>query len=321
MEGNLLKEIDLEAVSDEMPYCLRYRLEDPGLEESISAFGILVPVVLTRDKPYRILSGHKRIALARRRNQNKIQAFLAGSRENPREDLIFSLLSNWKQEMDELDRFWALSRFIRAGLFSEEELLRRICPVLGLPGQRYALEEAEKISGLHREVLEAVSKRKLSCRGIGSLACFSLEEQADFSLLVAERIQLTSSRLRQSAGWLLDLCREQEVSLRKCLDQSPLKDILCDPVRDRVQKGEAFFKTLRNLRHPRLAAHEKRFYEFARRIRPAKKELLQIEPPPYFEDRGFILHSRLRNAEALDELIAMLRQEQTSLNSLFDLML
>ncbi len=127
------KEVEVSEISPNQPYCFRYQLSDPFLQESIRQHGVLTPLIVTRDPKMILISGHKRFMAACANHMKTLPVLELQTEFKPRDHFMLSLISNWKQNFSELDRSRALGAAQRQFEFSDEEILQTIMPVLALP--------------------------------------------------------------------------------------------------------------------------------------------------------------------------------------------
>lgn len=319
MERYHLKTVSLENLMYGEGWGARYQYDDAFLTESIRAMGVLMPLVVSAGDQPRVVAGHKRAFASREAGLKEVPALVLKD-ELPEKDLFrLALVSNWREARHELDAAWAVKRAGETG-FDETEILQEILPLLGLPSEHHWLSEFRSVVGLHAELLDALSAGRIPFRGASLLSRFSPEEQAVFAGSLANKLHLTSSQLMKTAEWLLDMMRSPRRPLAEVLQAAPLREVLDCPQKDTRQKTDLFFKHLRDLRFPRLAAQEKAFESHARDIEKGQKGL-KIEAPPYFEESGFSLRLKARDPESLDHLMQVLAEKRTSMRELFKIVL
>lgn len=307
--------IPAESISRERPYGFRYEERDPGLEASLEKRGILCPVLLRPREagPLVLVSGHKRLAFARRKSLDLVPAALVREDLSEKEFFLLSLYSNWNQNFFDLDRMTALQKAEAVLGFSEEETLAEIFPALGLSPSRGVLEEYRHVAGLNPEIHRLIFQGKLPFRGTAALRRFSREEQAFLAREVFERVHLTTSQVRLLAEWFFDLRKIKKCSLEALIQAEVFQEVFKPPERDERGRGEGFFETVRSLRFPRLTEAERKFRRLQAQL---VNEDVQLERPESFEAEGFLLRSRLKNRESLGRVLRFLETHRPQLESL-----
>ena len=114
--------------------------------------------------------------------------------------------------------------------------------------------------------------------------------------------------------------RSSGLNLSQFVEQKGLRAIAQHPDWDGRQKADKIFRRLRNLRFPRLTIVEERFDAISHELCHDSPEL-KVEPTPSFEDEGFWMHAKIKDAESLERILEALGKKRDLLNSLFDIML
>lgn len=320
MESYVFKKIELREISDEFPYGLRYRLEDPRLLESIRARGVLTPVVVTAGVKKTMVAGHRRFQAALILGLAETKAFEIQGSPSPQDLFLASVISNWNQSWSDLDRAWTLRKALETFRLAETEILEAVLPALALASAWGLVKEYHRVAGLDPLLLDLIAEDKLPFKGARRLAVFSSEDQQEFARGIAVRAALTASQLAKAAEWLYDLLQSSKLSLKTYLAKSSLEDLLAHPDSSRQVKGERFYAALRALRFPQLAARERKFASFVRELERESQELT-LEPPVSFEEEGYWLRAKIRTPDSLKRVLDVLGRKRASLNSLFDIML
>jgi ParB/RepB/Spo0J family partition protein len=322
MEGCHYEIITLKTLSAETPYCLRYKVEDAALAKSIAKRGVLTPVLLAKcqDKSQQIVVGHRRVQAARENGLEKIGAFILNENCAPKELFLFSILSNWNQHWTELDQSWTLHKAVKDFGFKEEEILEEILPALGLAAHRGLLERYLKIASLHPALLNLLAEGKLPFRGAHLLAQLQKEDQQEFAQTIASQAALTANESIQITEYLLDLLKIRGGGLKTLLQEEEIQTVLNQPEWSLQQKAHHLGRVLHKMRFPQLQGYESKFKTIASELARECQDL-SLEAPSYFEEEGFLMRAKIRNAEALERLLGHLQHRKKLLNSLFDIKL
>ncbi|HTL48622.1 MAG TPA: ParB N-terminal domain-containing protein [Verrucomicrobiae bacterium] len=319
MERNALTPVEVAALPRDFPYGLRFSTDDPGLEASIARHGVLYPIVLHAASGH-VIAGHKRLAAARKANVRQVSAMLVEEDLAPQELYLLAVLSNWNQNLSDLDRGCAVLRALRDFGFTEDAVRAEVLPALGIESGDPVLAEAKALAGLDPAILEAVSAGKIPFRGVSSFLRFSPADQKAFVKLTGESLRWTSGQMTQALEWLADLLKSGKKGLEVYWQEPALQKALAGPKNDLRAAGENLFQAIKELRFPRLADCRGKFDPAAREIERAYPGL-KLEPPPYFEDEGLVLRAKVRDARAFDELMEVLKKKRSSVHSLFEIML
>lgn len=321
MEGYAYNVLELKQISSQNPFCLRYRLQDSLLETSIEKRGIVTPLVVSsHDSGAQIISGHKRWFAAKNLNLPKIPVFILQEKKSEKDLFWISVLSNWNQRWNEIDRTWCLKKAVELSSLSQEEIIHELMPILGFSPEKNIFEQCLSMSQLHPALLEMVASEKLPYRGAQFLLRFKASDQETFARDIAAQVSLTTNELLQVSENLYDLIKRENKALRELLTVHQCDKILKYAERNPRQKAEQFCRRIRQIRNPQWTEKEKQFESVASKVVENAKDL-KIEAPAYFEDEGFNLQARVRNPEALEKLIHQLQDQKKLLNSLFDIML
>lgn len=321
MESYVFKIIKRAEIRGEYPYSCRYSLRDAVLEKSIARHGIMTPLVVSAGREKTLVAGHRRLAAAKALGLDSIRVFeIQGSWPRP-DFFVAAVLSNWNQQWSDLDRACVIRRAIEDFHLEESEMMDGILPALGLPSQKGIVKDYHRAASLAPELLDLVAAGKLPLRGAQALSRFAQRDQKTFAHRIAHHAALTTNQLIKTGEWLFDLLKASRCDIAAFLAKnSSLESVLENPKWDPNRKGEEYCRLLRALRFPRLADREK---EFGSRLLAlgCESEDLKVEAPPAFEEEGFTLRARIRNAETLDRVLNHLGRNKTLLNSLFDIML
>jgi ParB/RepB/Spo0J family partition protein len=299
-------------------FCCRYTLLDNVLLASVRKFGVLVPVMVQRQNgKFRVIAGHRRVEAARSLKIKQVPVIEVPGELSAREAFTLGLISNWRQEMSEMDRAKALGRAAGEFRFSREEVLGTIMPLLGMPSDVNVLDLYLKADGMPSELKDLFDRRKVPFKGCGALLRFSNPDQVLFARRIGAKMQLTSSQIVQAAEWLADIMKRDGIPLRKLLENAAFRKVLRHPSMDPRTRADQFMNAVKRLRYP---CYTERNEAFEKKCAPVLRGVpaLRIEPAAGFEEKGFDLHARIKNAGDLDRVLQKLSESRLELNSLFD---
>ncbi len=316
MEKYTYKLVPEDAINRKNPFCLRFSLKEPALEKSIAKNGIVMPIFVTGLPDIRVVDGHRRLEAARGCGLKEIPAFeLQGSFSNS--DLFFlALIANSSQGFSDIDRMRVLKKAMHEFQCSKEKIIEEILPLLGLRQEGFVLEEYLSAARLDSGLIELLAAKKIPFRCVQCLKRFNADDQKAMVFILG-KASFTTNETLHICEWAGDLLALRDKSVSGLLDENNLKVILEHPVWDLRCKAEKFYEALRKIRSPYLAASENRFKALANEICKDAPEF-KIQALPSFEEEGFSLQAKVKNAQALEQFLNWLNQKKSSLNSLFD---
>lgn len=313
--------VKMAEISRQMPFCYRFRLGDRVLEDSIRRQGVLIPLTVQKlGNRYRVLAGHKRLEIARKLGCKKIPVYEIEKKLSAKDGLIFSLISNWRQDVSEMDRARALTKALQEFGFKADEVRNVVMPLLGLPEEQGVLGLYLKADAMALSVKDLFDEKKLPFRGVSALLRFSTKDQDCFARCLGSKMRLTASQFVQVADWLADIVKRDNKSLALVLKQNLLRKILNHPKMDPRTKADQFFAAIKKLRFPDYEAYLERFEKIRPLILREGKDI-RFNPVAGFEDKGIDLHARVRTPADLERVLQKLSDSRSALNSLFDFML
>jgi len=313
--------VEVAGIARESVFSYRYRLEDHPLKESVCRCGILLPVMLIRkDRLAEVVAGHKRLAAARALGIKRIPAFFIEGKTSARDLFLISLISNWKQDVPDMDRVTASVKALREFRLSEDEVREIVLPLLGLSPERPVLTLYLKAHALSASLKDCIWEKKIPFRASAFLLNYSRSGQECFARIAGRVVKFSTSQCFQSAEWLWDICKREGQSLRIILGRGDFRKILRHKQMDPRTKADRFFDAVRKYRFPEFSSFLGKFEDLRSRISGAGP-MMRVEPIPGFEEPGLDVSARLRSREELEGFIAKLAESRPALNSLFDFML
>ncbi len=135
----------------EFPCRTRYRMEDAALRDSVARQGIVQPLVVAAGGV--LVSGHRRLQAALAADIKEIPALMIQEKLDAETLFIHAVLFNWRQDFSELDQAWTIRHALQELKIKPEVTAREILPALGLPPEKYFLEEYPRMAALHPDIL------------------------------------------------------------------------------------------------------------------------------------------------------------------------
>lgn len=314
-----LKNIKTSVLRETGLFCCRYKLCDESLLKSMKRVGILMPLLVMRDRPPQVLAGHKRLAAAKKLKISTLP-ILETHPLQFKEAFLLGLVSNWRQNFSEMDRAKAIGMAWERFRFSADEMCGIILPLLGLSGEPRVVEWYRKIDRFPDSLKDLIEDRVISFRGAMALADFGKTDQMYLAKVMSTQVKLTSSQLIQASEWLADLMRESDQDLKGIFKKHGFLKELGHAAIDPRTKADKLFEAVKQARFPgvlaRLSVFEKKRAGILSGIREVR-----VEPVEGFEENGFELRARIKNPKDLERILRTLSKKSEALNSLFDVML
>ncbi|HXV28149.1 MAG TPA: ParB/RepB/Spo0J family partition protein [bacterium] len=317
MERYTYKLISLERINPQNPYCLRASLEDECLLKSIEKHGVMMPVIVTQGPQTALIDGHRRLHALRQLGRKEFPALQLLEIHPAPDQFMLAVMANGRQTMPDLDRALTLRKASEQFQIRHEKIIEEFLPLLGLPQQRYVLEDYLAVSKLECQILALIASGKAPFRGASALQRFNLDDQKSWVRILSQA-SFTTNELRHLCEWTGDLLKLKGAAMEDFLDAQNLNGILNHAEWDGRCKAKQYYKAMKTIRFPRIAEYERKFKTLAREIDGHTSAGVKIEESHSFEEEGFTVRARLRNPESLDQLLDLLKQKKSSLNSLFD---
>jgi ParB family transcriptional regulator, chromosome partitioning protein len=277
-----LRQIDL----SDQTFSVNFMPDVARLRSSVKAAGFIQPVLL-REKPhgYQIVSGFRRISVARELGYDDIEARIFGEKEM--EDLKLFLISLQEnlttRALNAIEKAIALEKLIDHFKIDPLVVTREFLPLFDLETNEKILNTFLSLARMEEEVKRYVLKEEVSRTNIRRLVALNVEDRKAVLVLLTS-LKLGENSLREVLTLLEEITRRNRWAAKKVVDLPEIETILTHPDLTPSQKTERVKKALMNLRYPRMSRLEEQFEK-------TKKELklpspLSLHHPPFFEGRG-----------------------------------
>lgn len=319
MEGYTYKLISIDAIHLQNPFCLRFSLEEAGLQASIKKQGVKLPIFMTEPPDRYIVDGHRRVEASRRLSLKDIPALEIHGDYSKADLFLLAVMANGSQGLSDFEKALVIKKAIEQYQFSKEKIVEEILPPLGLSRERSILEEYLSAASLDTSLFDLLASGKIPFRAAHRLKRFNVKDQKTMAFILTQA-GLTTNEFLRISEWLGDLLKPQGKEISVFLDETKLKKILDHPRWDLRCKAEKFYAALRRIRFPHLVECEEKFKSLSAEICEDSSKM-KLEAPSYFEEGGFSIRAKVTDPESLEHLLKVLKQKKNSLNSLFDLLL
>ncbi|MFH1487345.1 MAG: hypothetical protein ABII06_00410, partial [Pseudomonadota bacterium] len=211
---------------------------------------------------------------------------------------------------NDVEKGMILSRLISR--VSEEEILNRYMPLLGLPSRGETLQTMTALEALDPDIRSALVNKQISLQTTKTLLNLEAPSRIKiFGSIIS--LKLNFNNQRQLIESLLDLSFKEEAPFHQILDSASLQEILNHPKLNTPQKAARILAFLHGLRYPLLTKAEKAFQKMISGLDLPPDT--RIDHPPFFEGEGLKLEIHFRDGKDLQEKMRRLSQ----MNSLFSI--
>jgi ParB-like chromosome segregation protein Spo0J len=283
----------------------RFRISYTGPSEdlvaSIEATGLLnPPLVALRDGGTLVVCGWKRILACEKLGIPSLPVFVAPE---------MSDLELFKHPVYENVSFRELAVFEKAVILNklkdfgeqDEDLIRKILPLLKVPATRRYLDLFLDVSKLDPEIRQAWDAKGIALPVLELYLKFSPQEQA---ALLPILLPLGQNKQRELLSQLLELAGKQKSSPQAILLGMLYQTILQDENLSALQKSDRILNLLREQRNPVLSQWTQAFDAALRSINLEKG--ICINPVPYFEGEELSLCFGFKSREEFLQKLAEL---------------
>ena len=302
-----LKKVTLAEIDqDNRDFCFHFfRTPSEHLLDSIRYFGVISPPLLRiRGNTCQILNGFKRIESARICHMEKISCKVCEA-SIMEWDMIRFLISLFTSDgpPNILDQATLLHKM--SGFFDQDEIVKDVLPLLGLPPTPKVLQRLLPLSGmdetLGKALLDGMINQDMALR----LMAFEPEARIRIGSLFLY-YGYSQSKQFEILEYLMDICGKENRSFTEILKEMGwVKNMPQNTSKNRVTEGEVFRQRLRERRNPILSNLERAWEDKVKSLHlpPA----LSLNPPPYFEGSTFRLSLTFKDLEEFKKKIGELK--------------
>jgi hypothetical protein len=259
-------------------FCITYPLADEGLLDSVRKIGIIQPVLLLNGTPFIVITGFKRVDIARQLGRRTVPGIVLTVTE--REAIVYAIHDNLKRGLNIVEKGLALERMLHLG-FTAGEVFETM-GLLGLKPHDKILNQLIALASGEEELKTFVVERSLSMKNIGYLLRFEVEERARI-LALFSTFRLTESLIREILE-MMTLCK-----IRK--GEVPFQLLP-------VSSAQELVRGLKALTNPILTALQEKLQEF--REVASLPPNIDIKVDPFFEKEYIDIGIR---AESEDDIL------------------
>jgi len=253
---------DIDLASDDFDRYLISCAPDTSLMKlSIQKTGILQPVILASDKPFRIVAGLKRILAARDLGMQAVPAKIYNAAETGEAALLrIAVYDNLAaRELSRIEKAAALFKLhVRCGE-PLTALMDEFAGAFGIAPVRDKFLDYINVACLEAPIRGALARGSLEFQACVKLTLLKPDERMTLFEKIFSRV---SMNLNESVAFIVeigDLAKIRESSIAALCESPDVREILVYRKRNPRGKGAALAEHIHLLRYPELAARERSF--------------------------------------------------------------
>ena len=251
-----LRRIDL----SDQTFSVNFLPDIERLRASIREVGVLQPVLLKeRTDQYQIVSGFRRISVARELGHEEIESRIFGKELADLELFSISLRENLTSRgFNAVEKAIAIEKLVDHFKVAPALVTRDFLPLFDLETNEKILNTFLSLAGMEEEVKRYVLKEEVSRSNIRRLAAFSAEDRREAMILLTS-LKLGENSLREMLTLLGEIGKRDHSGVKKILHLREIEEVLSHPELTSTQKTERIKKVLVRLRYPRMSRLEEQF--------------------------------------------------------------
>ncbi len=281
-------------------FCVSFILEDQVLFNSITSFGIRMPLLLLDTKPYVVVTGFKRLEAACRLGLRSVPCSIRNM--NEKDALLAALNDNITRPLNMVEGASAIDKMSCLG-FSTDEIYAMM-KLLGHEPHEKLLGNLLEIARTDNPTKDFLVKQKANMTHVELLLGFNSAERSAIITFLS-RMHVTSSQLREIVQLLL-LVRLKEGSIS--FDEH-----------SQLETADAVKLSLKKRTHPALSALEQQLKTILEKT--SLPSSMSVKVDPFFEREWIDIAIRARHVDDVKEAVASLERlvRNGSLRSIFEL--
>lgn len=280
-------------------FCISYPLDDVTLCASIQKIGIVQPVMLLNTSPFIVVTGFKRLDIARQLKLKEIPYTTVDITEH--EALLFAIHDNIKRGLNLVEKAHAIERMIHTGFSSAE--ISETLDTLGMNPHEKILKILFALASSEDSLKRFAATHNLSLKNVDYLLRFEVDERASIIDLLSS-VHVTESTLRETLE-ILTLLKLKRGKL-------PFEDL-------RPTSDQELMRQLKAMAYPiRTSLHEQ--------LQNLRKALglppnIDIKVDPFFEKEYIDIGIRAKNQEDIYRALEKLQRstDDGTIGRIFDL--
>ena len=294
----MICKLSLDEITERDLYSPSFLPDLKKLENSIKEIGLIHPLILRKKKDkLQLVCGLKRLMVLEslKIKETKVEIF----REHelsPKEAIKMAVGHNLSQ-MNLIEKAKSVEKLIHYGI-SEEEVIKKWLPLLGMGAKREIYNTLMKLIHLPQRVMGYIAKKELNLSDASLFLLFTPDELENLMPFI-ESLMPSASHLKEILISFRDLTLREKLSLNQLLRQiEPILQNLFSP----KEKLEALRNWLKKHRFPYLYQLETSFQNLIKNLNLSPL----LSHPLTFESEEFFLTLKFKNKKELTILIEKL---------------
>jgi hypothetical protein len=292
-----------------------------NLEVSMANAGLTNPVILRGEERFQIVTGYRRVLVARSLGWETIGARVFAPHELAFEDgFKLGFYENLgSRTFNLIEASMVVTGLVRGCKTEENHVRKNALPLLGFQSGRKVYEQLLSLAQLIDAWKQLVVTNGTSLPNAAKVSRFSPGEQKALYDVISD-LRLGENKLRQCLEMVEEISARDEIPLHQIFAGEPFAFLSEREQRNSSERTELFRKTIRSLRYPALTREEEQFQALRKKlILPPSASL---EPPEFFEGDKLKVTLKFRSSEELRSLLDKLEEaaDGETLRALLDML-
>ena len=294
------KDLVLESIDlSDSTFVISYGFSISKLRDSIEKIGVINPP-LVREEPggkYRLVCGYKRLLVCRDIGVERLRCAVVGRYIEDKDALLINLYDNLShRDLNPVEKSIAIGKLQE--YYTDETIVKNFLPLLRLNPHYSIFNRVRSLSGLEREIKDAVVNGRLDEGAAIKLLGFSKNDRV-LLFEVLSALRFSKNKQNEVIDNIYDITKRDECSVSDVLDSTELKDILSNKDLNIPQRGGKMRRFLKKLRYPKIVKAEEGFMEILRGLNLGDR--IRLIPPPYFEGEKYNIEFQFGTIDELEE--------------------
>lgn len=269
-----------------------------GVLNSIKELGIINPPSLRRKgNGFQIVCGWKRIKVCKQLGYDEIPSSVYELDELSDEDCLNFVFYENQQRFNDIDKAELISKFKFLCDLSDNDLVEKVLPAVGIRPTGKNLEKYMSWAGLEGDIKEAYYREAISLDQVVSLSEFEADQRLDILKGILMRFKCNNNETREMVRDLEMVSSRDRISIGKLID------FILSEIGVSGGKNE-FRQSLKRLRYPNLTRVEEHYKNCLSSLSLPKD--ITVHNSPFFEGNDLEIRVRFATPERLSELLTYL---------------
>lgn len=295
------KDIGFDDARFRMTFC-------PSLEQlkiSMATVGLANPVILRGVGPFQIVTGYRRLSVARSLGWESIDARIFSPHELAFESgFKLGFYENLgTRTFNLIESSMVVNGFVRGCGIEENQVRENILPLLGFQPGSKVYHQLVSLAQLIEAWKYPVVRNGISLANAAKVSRFSPGEQRAL-LGAVTGLKLGENKLRQCLEMAEEIAQRDQLSLGQLFDSETFALLREKERRNSSERTELFRKALRSLRYPELTREEEQFQRLRKKL--VLPPSVSLEPPEFFEGDTLKVAFRFRSPGELKLILEKL---------------